>query len=177
MEYNYHTQITQCYFVIPITVLHVRWYTDFRSSAMMFNATFNNMGRKPKYTYLSVILLFLLQFYIHVILTLRVGLRCLTPPHQYVSYIVVVGCFGGGTGVPVPQFYFVIVLTVLYTCLYSLFERRLRVMVFNATCSNMSVISCRFYQWRKPECLEKTTNMRQINDKLFHLMLHRIHLA
>ena len=64
---------------------------------MMFNATFNNMGRKPKYTYLSVILLFLLQFYIHVILTLRVGLRCLTPPQQYFSYIVAVGCFDGGT--------------------------------------------------------------------------------
>ena len=36
-----------------------------------------------------------------------------------------------------------------------------RVIVFNATFSNISVIS-----WRKAEYLKKTTNMPQVTDKL-----------
>ena len=49
---------------------------------------------------------------------------------------------------------------------------RPRVMVFNATFNNISVIyrGCQFYWWRKTEYLEKTANLPQITDKLHQIM-------
>jgi len=54
-----------------------------------------------------------------------------------------------------------------------------RFMVFNTTFNNIlvNILWGSVLWWRKPEYPERTTNLSQVNDKLNHIMSHRVHLA
>jgi len=51
-------------------------------------------------------------------------------------------------------------------------------MVFNATFNNIELYRSDQFYWRnKPKYPEKTTDLPQVTDKLYHIMLYWVYLA
>ena len=63
-----------------------------------------------------------------------------------------------------------------YRVRYLSISGRVRIMLFNAIFNDISVISWRsVYCWRKPEYPEKTIDLSQITEKLYHIMFNKMY--
>ena len=81
-----------------------------------------------------------------------------------IQCVIQIICFFSGDGIFLSGLYFMVRFMV-------------RVMVLNATLKILQLYRGGQLYWRKPEYPEKSTDLLQVNAKLYHYMLYRVYLS